>query len=535
MNELATVIFTVTGGLGAFLLGMRHLSDGLQAASGEGLRRFMSLATGRPLVGVATGVVSTMIVQSSSIITVMLVGFVSSRLMTLAQSLNVLVGANIGTTFTVWIMAFAPSPEMLGLVFLCLGSAIYFPFPRSRIRHAGLAMIGLGLVFLGMFFMKEGVAPIRESPALSEAIGRLSATDFKSVIFVALVSAAFTAIVQSSAASILIFMTFASQGLVTYETAIAALFGANIGTTATGWLASIGGGSGAKRTALAHTLTNFVGSVLFIPLVLPVFVPLGKAIFPDWQANVMAPVAVSDTIFSIMRGLVFFPLSGVLAKFLERIIPEPAEEKPHLSLLNAYAKRSPEIACAQAAREVAFMSESVTDLLHSLRDTLSGEGNREKLEQHIFRREEILDNVQREVTEFLGEVMLSRLSTSTAAEARRLLREADELESASDEIASAAKALKRIHAEDEELSGSDLALVLDIHDASSALFADTSGDAATLRQAAKELKAKLRQARQLQLMRIGGGSAAAPVLAALDLLNAYDRFRKTCIAIAEVS
>jgi len=533
-NELAIIVATVCGGLGLFLLGMRHLSDGLQAASGEGLRRFMSLATGHRLSGVATGVFSTMIVQSSSIITVMLVGFVTSRLMTLAESLNVLIGANIGTTFTVWIMAFAPSPEVLGLCVLCIGSAMYFPVRRGRVRHVGLALIGLGLVFIGMFFMKEGVAPIKSSPELCSAIDKLDANNLKSAIFVALVSAAFTAIVQSSAASILIFMTFAAEGLVTYETAVAALFGANVGTTATGWLASIGGGSGAKRTALAHTLTNLLGSIMFLPIALPMLVPLGKAIFPNWQANVMAPIAVTDTLFSILRGIIVFPFVKKFSRFLEYVIPEPPEEKPHLSALNAYAKLSPDIACEQASLEVSFMMESVTDLLASVRKVLSGDAD-EKTEEHIFKREEILDKVQREVTVFLGEVMLSRLSSTTAARARRLLRLADELESASDEAAAIMKALGRIKAEGDELGGSDLAVILDIHDRTDALYHNVIGEGESLRTEVKDLKDHILSARQLELMRVGSGSGTASVLATLDMLNAYDRLRKTCIAIAEVN
>lgn len=537
MQELAIVAATIGGGLGVFLLGMRHLSDGLQAASGEGLRRFMSLATGHRVAGVATGVVSTLIVQSSSIITVMLVGFVTSRLMTLAESLNVLIGANIGTTFTVWLMAFAPSPELLGLAVFTLGAFAYFPLRQGRLRHVGLAMIGLGLVFLGMFFMKEGVAPIKNSPSLCAAIARLSATGLGSAIMVALVSALFTAIVQSSAASILIFMTFASEGLVTYETAIAALFGANIGTTATGWLAAIGGGSGAKRTALAHTLTNVAGSILLLPLALPVFVPLGKALFPNWATNAMAPIAITDTVFAILRGVLVFPFVKPLARLLERLVSEPPEEKPHLSALNAQAKRSPILACEQAAREVAFMAESITDLMAHVRLVLTGEGD-EKTEAHIFRREDILDNIQKEVTVFLGEVMLSRLTYETASRARRLLRQADDLESASDEAVAIIKALRRIRTDGGTLEGTDRALVLDIHDRAEALYQAISAERnderiPRIRTLSQDLKERVLAARQTQLLRIGSGSSTAAVLAMLDILNAYGRFRKCCLALVE--
>ncbi len=533
------IVLALCGGLGIFLLGMRHLSGGLQSASGEGLKRFMGMATGNKPLGVATGVATTVIVQSSSIMTVMLVGFVTSGLMQLSEAINVLIGANIGTTFTVWLMAFAPSPELLGLGTFCAGAALYFPLKRSRWRYVGQALVGLGLVFLGMHFMKEGVAPIKSSPELSASLGSLRATTFAQACLVALVSALFTAVVQSSAASILIFMTFASQGIITYETALASLFGANVGTTATGWLASLGGTSAAKRVAMAHTLTNVVGSLVCLPLVLPVFAPLGKALFPGWETSPMAPIAVTDTLFSIVRGAIFYPLVNRLAALLAKLVPESEDEKPHLCILEAGARMSPVIACAQAEEEVYFMAESVRDLMESLRSVLRGEGG-EKAERHIFKREDILDRVQSEITTFLGEVMLKRLSPETAEHARRLMRLADEFESISDEPPAILKALGRAKADGQELSGSDLAMFLDIHDRASEMAVFLREEIVSFRNLAQwreksaDLKERIYQARQTELMRVGnGGTDAVAVLAMLDALNAYDRIRSYAMNIAE--
>lgn len=519
---------------------MRHLSDGLQGASGEGLRHFMQLATLRRMAGVATGAVATLLMQSSSIVTVMLVGFVTSRLMTLLESIYVLVGANIGTTFTIWLIAFAPSPEMLGLGTLTLGMLFYYPFRRGKLRHVGRALVGLGLVFLGMYFMKAGVEPIKSSPTLTSALASLDATTLWSVLAVAAASAAFTAVIQSSAASILIFMTFASQGLVSYETAVAALFGANIGTTATLWLATIGsGGSAARRLALAHTLTNLVGSLVCIPFALSVFVPLGKWLFPDWQTRMMVPIAITDTIFSLVRGVLVFPFARQITKFLEWLVPEKADEKPHLSAFNASGRLSPVIACEQAAEEVCFMAESVSDLMTHVRLALAGDAN-EKTVKHIYKREEILDNIQSEVTTFLGEVMLRSLPSATAERARRLLRLADEFESASDEAPAILRALDRIRAENDELGGSDLAMILDIHDHADRISHFTRDDLKNFTaqkewaQLSSDLKKRLTDARQMQLLRVGtSGSSAASVLAALDILNAYDRIRSYSMNIAE--
>ena len=176
MNEMLSVLVMVGGGLGMFLLGMKHLSEGLQAVSGSGLRKFMSIATTHRLAGIGTGIVSTTIVQSSSIITVMTVGFVSSGLMNLTQAINVIVGSNIGTTTTAWLIAFAPDVKVLGLFTVLVGSALYFFQNRERLHDLGLALMGLGFIFMGLYWMKEGMEPVRELPAVVQAFKSLDAT-----------------------------------------------------------------------------------------------------------------------------------------------------------------------------------------------------------------------------------------------------------------------------------------------------------------------------------------------------------------------
>ena len=223
MKMILTILMTVLGGLGVFLLGMKHLSEGLQATAGGGLRKFMSLATSHRIVGVGTGIFSTILVQSSSIITVMLVGFVSTALMTLPQAFSVLIGANIGTTATVWIIAYAPDPQMLGFVGLALGGTLYFFLRGERVHNLGLTLIGLGLVFLGLYFMSKGVAPIKSNPDLANIFTSMSTDSFFGVVKIAICAMLLTAVIQSSAATIAIAMALAQQGLITYEVAIACL------------------------------------------------------------------------------------------------------------------------------------------------------------------------------------------------------------------------------------------------------------------------------------------------------------------------
>ena len=553
MKDILTVLVTVAGGLGVFLLGMKHLSEGLQAVGGRGLRKFMALATTHRLAGVGTGIVSTLIVQSSSIITVMLVGFVSSGMMTLQQAINVVIGANIGTTGTVWIVAFAPSPEILGLVGLSLGCILYFFVRGERTHNLGLAVLGLGLVFLGLYFMAKGVMPIRQNPDIQTAFTRMGATNLGEVALVALVAALFTAVIQSSAASIAIAMTLASQQLITYEMAISVLMGANVGTTMTAWLAAFGGTAEAKRTALAHTLSNLLGSLVFLPLALPVLVPMGKALFPHWDAvtetakgpmllGIMAPIAVTDTVFSVLRGVLMFPFVKLFARFIEWTIPSKGE-KPHLSTLKMGVHMSPVIACDQALVEVQFMRDSNLDLLACARRVLTGEAD-EADEQHIIHREAILDNVQREVTEFLGQVMVKRLPADTAERARRLLRLTDELESVSDETSTILKVTHRLRKNGQEFSDVSRAVLLRVHDRVTAFAEKVSPwvksprptiDIEQVQSESREIHDFVRECRRTQLGRVGPDDPNSPmrVLVELDIINAYERVRAYFLNIAE--
>ena len=559
MKDLLTILLTVLGGLGIFLLGMKHLSEGLQAAAGNGLRSFMSKATGHRIVGVGTGIVSTIIVQSSSIITVMLVGFVSTAIMTLPQAFAVLIGANIGTTATIWIIAYAPDPQMLGFVGVAVGGIMYFFLRGERIHHLGLTFVGLGLVFLGLYFMSKGVAPIKQNPDFATVFTRMSAETMAGVFFIALVATLVTAVIQSSAATIAIAMALATQGLITYEIAVAVLFGANIGTTATGWIAAIGGTADAKRTALSHTLSNFLGSLALIWF-FPLFVRLGQTLFPNYgvaetmtvsgrsvQAftHMMAPIAVTDTVFAICRGILFFPLVGPFCRLVEKIIRQPEDEKPHLSALKLGTRISPVIACDQALREIDFMKASNLELLDCARKVLTGETEGDiGPERHIIHREDILDNVQKEVTEFLGSIMSARLPTDVAERARRLLRLTDELESVSDECAKILKVVRRLRVQKQKISSVSGALLLAVHDKVTAFAVDVTPlicsprvpfDLEAFQKRASELHAHVRECRRIQLGRIGpeDPGSSIRVLGELDILNAYERIRAYYLNCAE--
>lgn len=544
----------VGGGLGTFLLGMKHLSEGLQSISGSSLRKFMSLATTHRLAGVSTGIVSTMIVQSSSIITVMVVGFVSSGLMNLTQAINVIIGSNIGTTATAWIIAFAPDVKILGLCAILLGGTMYFFQNRERLRDLGLAVMGLGFVFMGLYWMKEGMEPVRTMPAVIEMFKSLDATSAWGLVKCVIVSLVFTAIIQSSAATTAIAMTLAQQGLLSFEAAAATVFGMNIGTTVTAWLAAFNGSAAARQTALAHTLFNVFGTIVLIPFFIPLVLPITTSFFPHYKdvvivngqatfPNIAAPVAMIHTLFNCITTVLILPFVKQFANLVSRLVRVEANEKPHLSALRATKRMSPVIACDQALLEVTFMRDSAIDMLSGIRQVLTGEAD-VKTEEHIAHREEILDNIQREVTEFLSDVMTKRIPSSVSERARRLLRITDELESVSDEVAAILRVTHRLRKGKQTFSDVSEQLLIDVHDRVASFSQKVSACIKSPRPAfnlaefeveSSDLHELVRVCRQKQLNRIGPNDPQSPmrVLVELDILNAYERIRAYYVNIAE--
>ncbi len=554
MNQLFSISVIVGGGLGTFLLGMKHLSEGLQAVSGSGLRRFMSFATTHRLAGVGTGVISTVIVQSSSIITVMVVGFVSSGLMNLSQAINVIIGSNIGTTATAWLIAFAPDVKMLGLCVVLVGAAFYFFQRNERLHNLGLAFMGLGCIFMGLYWMKEGMEPVRSMPVVVDAFRSLDATTAWGLAKCVLVSLAFTAVVQSSAATTAIAMTLAQQGLLSFEAAAATVFGMNIGTTMTAWLAALNGSAEARQTALAHTLFNVAGTILLIPFFVPAILPLATSFFPHYAdavttngvttyPHMAAPMAAVHTIFNVITTLFFLPFTRQFARFVSRVIKAPPAEKPHLSALRMSSYISPVIACDQALLEVGFMRDSGLELLAGIKDVLAGTAT-DSAEEHILHREEVLDNVQREITEFLGKIMVKRAPTEVSDRIGRLLRLSDELESVSDEAAAILKATRRLRKGGQNFSEQSCQTLLGIHEIVFGLAETVSGliktprprfDLAALQANSHDIGGRIHDARRNQLDRVGPDDPDSPVrvLAELDILNSYERIRSCYINMAE--
>lgn len=445
------LIFTVLGGLGLFLLGMKNLSEGMQAVAGNGLRRMISMVTDNRLMATGVGVVVTMLVQSSSITTVMVVGFVNSGFMTLTQAVGVIMGANVGTTITGWILVLKIGKYGLPLA----GTAAFFYLfaKKDRLRFTALTIMGLGLVFLGLELMKDGFGIIKELPAFEAWFKTFSAGTYLGVLKCALVGCVLTFVVQSSSATLGITIGLAQIGVIEFETAAALVLGENIGTTITAWLASFGSNTNAKRAAYFHVLFNIIG-VAWITAIFPLYLLLVRyLVVGDSHADmslgaisegeITAGIALAHTVFNITNTIMFLPIAGYVATLLKRFIPEKAasaDEEQHLTTLDIRMLESPVVAVEQSRVEVLDMAEKCKTMMVLLKEVQHQDVPDEGLIKRIFEMEDRQDAVQEEIVTFMSNLLAGNVPHNLVDEARRQLRMADEYESIGDCVVSVLKA-----------------------------------------------------------------------------------------------
>lgn len=543
----------VTGGLGIFLLGMKQISDGLQAVAGRRMRKLIAAATTTRAAGIITGATVTAIIQSSSITTVMVVGFVSSGVMTLLQAINVIIGANIGTTATAWIVSFFPKIGETFVLGLTGISAIVYLFAyRERWKYIGLSVLGLALIFYGLIVMDACLTPLSKQEGFVNLLAAFEAHSAWGLIKCIIVGAIFTAIIQSSSAATAISIGLAVKGIISFETAASLVLGMNIGTTVTAWLAALGAPTEARRAALAHTLFNMIGVIIMAPFFLTVILPaIGQfyAIEPEQakaSLDIGKPIAMVHTLFNLANTIIFFPFIPLFAKLIRRLIPDSTvRETPRLAILHTH-KLAPVAAVEQARKEVEFMARRAEASFVDLRRLLTGEES-EELEQNVFKIEEELDTVQHEVSTFLGAVMANTLPSDVALRARMLLRVADEYESVTDETAGLLKQLIRIRKNNMKLSDRGREQLLKLHDRCYAFFLLVSegfrqgkDHARTIlgcmNHEANELTIFVKDIRAAQMTRLAERDATIDPLCMvvmLDMLNLYRRTKDDCLNIGE--
>lgn len=365
-NWVFILIAGLIGGLGLFLLGMTMMSDGLQNAAGDKMRSVLSQITHNRFFAVGIGTFVTMIVQSSSATTVMLVSFVHSKLMKFRQTIGVILGAGIGTTITVQLIAFKITDY--SLLFIGLGFMLNFLFTSTKVKSVGKSILGFGILFFGMQIMSESMYPLRSFSPFIDSIIRL-----ENPLVGILAGTVFTALIQSSAAFIGIMIILATQGLLSLEASIPLMFGANIGTAITAILASIKTDREAKQVALAHSLIKIIGVLIFL-FWIPPFAEIVRSISPkstlvdgDFNslgATVPRQIANAHTIFNIVLTFLILPFTNIFARFIEKLLPVKLEEKIVLktSYLDYGMVKNSSLALSLAKKETLRMGKLVQNM-----------------------------------------------------------------------------------------------------------------------------------------------------------------------------
>ncbi len=468
---LIDILKQVAGGLGIFLIGMRFMSEGMQAVAGPRLSRWISAATNNRYLAVVSGIGVTCVIQSSSATTVMVVGFVNSGLMSLMQAIGVIFGANIGTTISAWIMSLDLSK--MGPILLGAAALPYLFAKRERTRNIGMALLGVGMLFTGLEMMSNGFKPLRQSAAVLAWFQSFEAVDYVGVLKCALVGCLVTILVQSSTATIGITIGLAEAGLISFDSAIALVIGENLGTTVTAFFASLGATRTARRAAYAHILFNMLG-VLWVTAVFHWFFASAvhlltgsivhlvrpEAIGPAQDAGGLVAdghfphprlgIAIAHSMFNIANTLVFLPFMGVFARIVTWMVPvqsaeaESADERYKPLFLDNLMLETPTLAIEQSHKEIVAMGETNLRLLEALKPLMRDDLRHPEQERSIADGEERLDAAQHAVMEFVSKLLTSNLSPAFGIEARRQLRRADEFESVSDYIRQAMKARNRL-------------------------------------------------------------------------------------------
>ncbi len=579
----------VVGGLGIFLLGMKNMSEGLQAVSGDRLRKMIGAVTNNRIMGVLVGLLVTMMVQSSSVTTVMVVGFVNSGIMTLMQAIGVIFGANIGTTITGWILVLDIGKHGLPMLGI---AAFFFLFSKNeRLRYIGMSIMGIGMVFFGLELMKDGFKPLRHLPEFEAWFHAFQATTYLGVIKCAAVGMIVTMIIQSSSATLGITIGLACSGVIEFKTAAALVMGENIGTTITAWLASLGTTTTAKRAAYAHVLFNVLGTMWFIalfPIVIKALahviswktgydpntisleqvaadlfpnIPIesiladinqnsdplteqGKAVQKTFDLIVTSGIALTHSSFNIANVLFFLPFTGLLAKLVTKLVPEKeTPEVTHLTFLDVRMLDTPALGVVQSQKQLNYMAESVEGMLEQLKTCLNEGLRNTELVGGIFHQEEVLDTVQKEIFMYLSNMVSGQVPHDVTRKAHKQMRIADEYESLSDYVVNVLKGLRKMEQNNLVMDAPARDKLLRLHDRAASYIAhinqsmkaESTGNIAWATSEGAAISELMKEFRRQHLERLQKEEVSPFFsLAFTDMLSYYRRIKDHALNIAEV-
>lgn len=461
-------VFTLLGALGMFLYGMNLMSSGLQKAAGDRLRGFLSAMTSNPFKRVMTGLGITAIIQSSSATTVMVVSFVNAGLLTLVQAIGVIMGANIGTTVTAWLVAwlgFKADISILAIPLMLFGF-LFSNSKKNQHKNIGELIVGFSLLFLGLSFMKESVPDLSETPQVLEFVKDWSSYGFTSVLIFLVFGTVLTLVLQSSSATMAITLIMLSMGYIPFSMACAMVLGENIGTTITANIAASVGNTSAKRAAMSHTIFNVFGVIWALIFFKPFLGLVGIIIESFGLPNpskegfaVASPtspestaalygLSMLHTLFNTINTAILIGCTGLIEKAVIKIIKAPANQEKdvfRLKYIEAGPLATPELATEQASNEIIHFAEISKRGLAYAREAIN-ETNADKFEElrgKLVKYEEISDRIEYEIAQFLNAVSSDEVSEKTSKEIKAMYKVIGELESLGDSGETISRILSR--------------------------------------------------------------------------------------------
>ncbi|SMF57707.1 phosphate:Na+ symporter [Alteromonadaceae bacterium Bs31] len=435
--DVGLIVTGLLGGLALFLYGMRKMTDALKAVAGDGLRNLLSKLTRNRFSAALAGTIITGIVQSSSVTTVLLVGFISAGLLNFSQSIGVIIGANIGTTITAQIIAF--KVYKYGLVMVAAGFFIEVLSRNERLKHWGVALMGLGLIFFGMEMMSSSTSPLRQWQPFIQTMQSLS-----NPLAGVLMGLAFTAIVQSSSATTGIVIVLASQGMISLESGIALLFGANVGTCVTASISAIGRPRDAVLAAWVHVIFNLGGVLLWV-FFIPQFADLVRQFSPvssqlsaaeQIAKDTPRQIANAHTLFNIANALLFIGFTKTLAKLVEKIVPQKekalTKHKPVTLYLDDIYLDQPSLALDIVRRELVRMAQGARGTLSRAFRVVTEGGDRQVAK--LGTEDKYMDAIHGEIVRFLGKLSQKNISKKESDTLADYISVANDLESIADVV-----------------------------------------------------------------------------------------------------
>ncbi len=445
-------IFSLLGSLGLFLYGMKIMSEGLEKFAGDRLRNILAAMTKNRVMGVLTGISVTALIQSSSATTVMVISFVNAGLMTLTQAIGVIMGANVGTTVTAWIISaigFKVNVAAFALPLLAIGIPLVFSGNSQR-KSIGEFVFGFSFLFMGLSFLQESAENLQVGNVVALMLAKVADGGFFTIILFVIVGALVTMLVQASAATMAITLMLFDMNIPGFglEQAAALAMGQNIGTTITAFIASLTGNTQARRAALAHMFFNVFGVII----VLFIFYPFCDAITwfvsnvlgtPD---NDMFKLSAFHTAFNVFNTLILIWFVKQIEQFVCKVLPQKEEkEEPRLRFITGGLLSTAELSIIQARNEIGVMAERCCRMTDMVRKALSAKKDNEfeYLYNRIEHYEQITDNMETEIADYLRKVSEGRLSAYTKMHIAQMLREVDELESVGDSMYHLARTLSR--------------------------------------------------------------------------------------------